>query len=112
MVSVGIGGIYRRVTMKIEVRHGDITSQPDVDAIVNAANTELILGSGVAGAIYRKGGKIIHEEGQKKGPIRLGEAAYTTAGNLPNRYVIHAAAMGYRPDDAKVPKRAGSLSSA
>jgi O-acetyl-ADP-ribose deacetylase (regulator of RNase III) len=98
--------------MRIEFRQGDITSQPDVDAIVNAANTELILGSGVAGAIYRKGGKIIDEEGQKKGPIKLGEAAYTTAGNLPNKYVIHAAAMGYRPDDAKVPKRPGSLSSA
>ena len=98
--------------MKIEFRQGDITSQPDVDAIVNAANTELILGSGVAGAIYRKGGKIIDEEGQKKGPIKLGEAAFTSAGNLPNKYVIHAAAMGYGPEDAKVPKRAGSLSSA
>ena len=98
--------------MNIEFRKGDITAQPDLDAIVNAANTELILGSGVAGAIYRKGGKIIDEEGQKKGPLRLGEAAYTTAGNLPNKFVIHAAAMGYRPEDAKVPKRAGSLSSA
>jgi O-acetyl-ADP-ribose deacetylase (regulator of RNase III) len=98
--------------MKIEIRQGDITSQPDVDAIVNAANTELILGSGVAGAIYRKGGKIIDEEGQRKGPIKLGEAAFTTAGNLSNKYVIHAAAMGYRPEDAKVPKREGSLSSA
>lgn len=98
--------------MQIEFRCGDITSQPDVDAIVNAANTGLILGSGVAGAIYRKGGKIIDDEGQKKGPIKLGEAAFTTAGNLPNKYVIHAAAMGYRPEDAKVPKREGSLSSA
>lgn len=98
--------------MKIEFRKGDITSQPDVDAIVNAANTELILGSGVAGAIYRKGGKIIDDEGRAKGPIKLGEAAFTTAGNLPNKYVIHAAAMGYRPEDAKVPKRPGSLSSA
>jgi O-acetyl-ADP-ribose deacetylase (regulator of RNase III) len=98
--------------MKIEIRQGDITSQPDVDAIVNAANTELILGSGVAVAICRKGGKIIDDEGQRKGPIKLGEAAFTTAGNLSNKYVIHAAAMGYRPEDAKVPKREGSLSSA
>ena len=98
--------------MQIELRRGDITDQPDVDAIVDAANTELILGSGVAGAIYRKGGKIIDDEGQAKGPIKLGEAAFTTAGRLPNKYVIHAAAMGYRPEDAKVPKRAGSLSSA
>jgi O-acetyl-ADP-ribose deacetylase (regulator of RNase III) len=98
--------------MQIEIRKGDITEQPDVDAIVNAANTDLVLGSGVAGAIRRKGGSIIDEEGRAKGPIKLGEAAFTTAGNLPNKYVIHAAAMGYRPEDARVPKRAGSLSSA
>jgi len=98
--------------MKIEVVQGDITQQPDMDAIVNAANTELILGSGVAGAIFRRGGAEIDREGQAKGPIRLGEAAVTGAGRLPNRYVIHAAAMGYRPEDAHVPKRTGSLSSA
>jgi O-acetyl-ADP-ribose deacetylase len=98
--------------MQIEIRQGDITEQPDVDAVVNAANTDLILGAGVAGAIRRKGGAIIDEEGQKKGPIRLGEAVFTAAGKLPNKYVIHAAAMGYRPEDAKVPKRKGSLSSA
>jgi O-acetyl-ADP-ribose deacetylase len=98
--------------VKIEFRQGDITAQADVDAIVNAANTDLVLGSGVAGAIRRKGGDVIDEEGRAKGPIALGEAAFTTAGNLPNKYVIHAAAMGYRPEDARVPKRAGSLSSA
>ena len=98
--------------MNIEIVRGDITQQPDLDAIVNAANTELILGSGVAGAIYRRGGEEINREGQAKAPIQLGEAAVTGAGRLPNRYVIHAAAMGYRPEDAKVPKREGSLSSA
>jgi O-acetyl-ADP-ribose deacetylase (regulator of RNase III) len=98
--------------MTIEIVQGDITQQPDVDAIVNAANTELILGSGVAGAIFRRGGAEIDREGQAKGPIKLGEAATTTAGRLPNKCVIHAAAMGYRPEDAKLPKRAGSLSSA
>jgi O-acetyl-ADP-ribose deacetylase (regulator of RNase III) len=98
--------------MQIEIVRGDITHQPDVDAIVNAANTELILGSGVAGAIYRRGGPEIDREGQAKGPIQLGEAAVTTAGRLPNKYVIHAAAMGYRAEDARVPKREGSLSSA
>jgi O-acetyl-ADP-ribose deacetylase (regulator of RNase III) len=97
--------------MKIEIVQGDITQQPDIDAIVNAANTELILGSGVAGAIFRRGGAEIDREGQAKGPIKLGEAAVTGAGRLPNRYVIHAAAMGYRPEDARVPKRPGSLSS-
>jgi O-acetyl-ADP-ribose deacetylase (regulator of RNase III) len=97
--------------MKIEIVQGDITQQPDVEAIVNAANTDLILGSGVAGAIYRRGGEVIDKEGQAKGPIRLGEAVVTSAGRLPNKYVIHAAAMGYRPEDARVSKRPGSLSS-
>jgi O-acetyl-ADP-ribose deacetylase len=66
----------------------------------------------VAGAIFRRGGAEIDREGQAKGPIRLGEAVVTGAGRLPNKYVIHAAAMGYRAEDARVPKREGSLSSA
>lgn len=98
--------------MRIEIRQGDITDQPDIDAIVNAANTDLVLGSGVAGAIHRKGGDIIDEEGQRQAPIRLGEAAVTTAGSLPNKYVIHAAAMGYRAEDRMVPKDPGTGSSA
>jgi len=97
--------------MKIELRQSDITNQPDIDAIVNAANTELWLGSGVAGAIARRGGPEIEREAVAQGPIRLGEAVRTTAGNLPNRFVIHAAAMGYREEDRAVPKRAGSASS-
>jgi O-acetyl-ADP-ribose deacetylase len=97
--------------MKIEIRQGDITAQPDLDAIVNAANTELWLGSGVAGAIAARGGPQIEREAVAKGPIKLGEAVETTAGNLPNKYVIHAAAMGYRPEDAAVAKREGSMSS-
>ncbi len=98
--------------MKIEIRQGDITEQPDVDAIVNAANTDLVLGSGVAGAIRRKGGDIIDAEGQRQAPICLGEAAVTTAGTLPNKFVIHAAAMGYRAEDRLVPKKPGTDSSA
>jgi O-acetyl-ADP-ribose deacetylase (regulator of RNase III) len=98
--------------MKISVRQGDITEQPDVDAIVNAANTELILGAGVAGAIRRKGGDIVDREGRAKGPIRLGEAVATTAGALPHKAIIHAAAMGYRAEDEHEPRRAGSLTSA
>ena len=97
--------------MKIELRHGDITNQPDVDAIVNAANTELWLGSGVAGAIAKRGGAEIERNAVAQGPINLGEAVATPAGNLPNRFVIHAAAMGYRDVDRAVPKRPGSLSS-
>ena len=98
--------------MEIEIVHGDITNQPDVDAIVNAANTDLALGAGVAGAIRKKGGDEIDIEARSKGPIPLGEAVATSAGRLPNRYVIHAAAMGYREEDQRVQKRAGSLSSA
>lgn len=97
--------------MKIELRIGDITNQPDIDAIVNAANTELWLGSGVAGAISAHGGPEIEREAVAQGPIALGEAVRTTAGNLPNRFVIHAAAMGYREQDRAVPKRSGSASS-
>ena len=97
--------------MKIEARQGDITAQPDIDAIVNAANTELWLGSGVAGAIARRGGPEVEREALAKAPINLGEAVATTAGNLPNRFVIHAAAMGYRAEDQRVPKREGTSSS-
>jgi len=97
--------------MKIELRQGDITNQPDVDAIVNAANTELWLGSGVAGAIARRGGPEIEREAVAQRPISLGETVATTAGNLPNKFVIHAAAMGYREQDRDVPKRTGSASS-
>jgi O-acetyl-ADP-ribose deacetylase (regulator of RNase III) len=78
----------------IEVIQGDITDQ-EVDAIVNAANNELILGSGVAGAIRRKGGPSIQEECTRHGAIRVGEAALTGGGNLKAKYVIHAASMGF-----------------
>lgn len=78
--------------VRIEVLEADITEQA-VDAIVNAANNDLLLGSGVAGAIARKGGPTIQEECNRHGPIRVGEAAITGAGNLPAQYVIHAASM-------------------
>jgi O-acetyl-ADP-ribose deacetylase (regulator of RNase III) len=78
------------------VRLGDITTY-DGDAIVNAANNHLILGSGVAGAIRRVGGPAIQEECDRHGPIRVGDAAITGAGRLPVRWVIHAAAMGDAP---------------
>ncbi len=78
--------------MNVELRKGDITKQ-EVDAIVNAANTQLIMGGGVAGAIRRAGGEEINEEAIKKGPIPLGEAAVTKAGRLKAKFVIHAASM-------------------
>ncbi|HVA01202.1 MAG TPA: macro domain-containing protein [Terriglobia bacterium] len=77
---------------KIHFLKGDITNM-EVDAIVNAANNDLMLGAGVAGAIRRKGGPRIEEECERIGPIRLGEAAVTPGGNLKAYYVIHAASM-------------------
>ncbi len=81
---------------KISVAQGDITEFQG-DAIVNAANNHLTLGAGVAGAIRKKGGPSIQRECDEHGPIRVGEAAITGAGDLPARYVIHAAAMGDEP---------------
>ena len=78
---------------KIEVYQGDIT-QLELDALVNAANNRLWMGSGVAGALKRSGGKEIEAEAVKKGPIPTGEAVATGAGKLKARYVIHAAVMG------------------
>jgi O-acetyl-ADP-ribose deacetylase len=77
---------------KIMLRKGDLT-EAAVDAIVNAANNDLILGGGVAGAIRAKGGPSIQAECDKLGPIPIGEAAITGAGKLRARYVIHAASM-------------------
>src|SRR5271168_4846186 len=78
--------------VKIELRQGDPTDA-DADAIVNAANNELILGGGVAGAIRNKGGPSIQRECDAIGPIAIGEAAMTTGGELPAGHVIHAASM-------------------
>jgi O-acetyl-ADP-ribose deacetylase (regulator of RNase III) len=77
---------------KIKILKGDITDM-DVDAVVNAANTDLLLGSGVAGAIRKKGGDSIQRECDGIGSIPLGEAVITGAGSLKSRLVIHAAGM-------------------
>ena len=79
---------------RIQIVIGDITEQ-DVDAIVNAANNDLILGAGVAGAIRKKGGPSIQEECNKTGSINVGEAALTGGGKLKAKWVIHAASMGF-----------------
>ena len=80
----------------IRAARGDITTYAG-SAIVNAANNHLALGAGVAGAIARRGGPSIQAECDRHGPVRVGEAAITGAGNLACRYVIHAAAMGDEP---------------
>jgi O-acetyl-ADP-ribose deacetylase len=76
----------------IEVLEGDITAL-EVDAIANAANTRLLHGGGVAAAISRAGGPAIDEESRAAAPIGLGEAVATSGGEMPCRWVIHAATM-------------------
>jgi O-acetyl-ADP-ribose deacetylase (regulator of RNase III) len=80
-------------TASIAIERGDITDW-EVDAIVNAANSTLAMGTGVASAIKRKGGVIIEEEAMRQGPVEVGEAVLTTGGNLAATHVIHAAVMG------------------
>ena len=77
---------------RIVIMAGDLVEQ-EVDAIVNAANNDLALGGGVAGAIRSRGGPSIQEECDAHGPVKVGEAAVTGAGELPARHVIHAASM-------------------
>lgn len=79
--------------IQLQAVQGDITDLR-VDAITNAANNQLWMGSGVAGAIKRRGGTVIEEEALSKGPVPVGTAVVTTAGDLPAVHVIHAAVMG------------------
>jgi O-acetyl-ADP-ribose deacetylase (regulator of RNase III) len=79
--------------IELEVVDGDITAL-DVDAIANAANTHLWMGSGVAGAIKRAGGDEIEREAVASGPIEVGEAVATGGGRLAARWVVHGAVMG------------------
>ncbi len=96
--------------MQLKVRNseiililGDITEQ-DTDAIVNAANKDLILGAGIAGAIRRKGGSTIQKECNEIGGTFVGGAVITTGGNLKARHVIHAVGpcMGEGNEDEKL----------
>ena len=87
-----VGGV------KIEVVQGDITSQDDVDAIVNAANARLESGGGVAGAVHGAAGPGLAKEARPLGPIEPGEAVITGGHGLPNRYVIHALGPVYGQD--------------
>jgi len=96
-VSRTIGGCTIRLVSE------DLTER-EVDAIVNAANSRLQHGGGVAGAIVRKGGRVIQEESDRIGPVPAGEAAITGAGRLKARYVIHAVGprMGEGDEDRKL----------
>jgi len=92
------------------LRQGDLT-EADVDAIVNAANNDLMLGGGVAGAIRVKGGLSIQQECDRIGPIALGEAAITGAGRLRARHVIHAASMRLGESTSEMNLRAATRNS-
>jgi O-acetyl-ADP-ribose deacetylase len=91
---------------KVEVLETDITTL-EVDAIANAANTRLAHGGGVAGAISRAGGPEVQRESDRRAPIGLGAAVETTAGDMPARWVIHAATMELGgPTSADIIRRA------
>jgi O-acetyl-ADP-ribose deacetylase (regulator of RNase III) len=91
---------------ELEVIAGDVTKL-EVDAIANAANTQLRHGGGVAGAIARAGGPAVQRESDERAPIGLGEAVETTAGDMPARWVIHAATMELGgPTSAEIIERA------
>lgn len=82
----------------IECVKGNIAAQPEMTAIVNAANAELRIGGGVAGAIHRAAGPGLEEEGRALAPIRPGEAVITGGHRLPNRHVIHCLGPVYGRD--------------
>ncbi|SHF24683.1 O-acetyl-ADP-ribose deacetylase (regulator of RNase III), contains Macro domain [Modicisalibacter ilicicola DSM 19980] len=82
----------------IECLQGDIAHQPDMDAVVNAANAELTIGGGVAGALHRAAGPGLEEECRPLAPIRPGEAVISGAHELPNRHVIHCLGPVYGVD--------------
>ena len=87
----------------VTITRGDIT-EAEVDAIVNATNTDLAMGAGVPGAMKRKGGLVIEEDAIRQGPIEVGEAVITVGGNLQAMHVIHAATGGadHKPDPDKI----------
>ncbi len=91
--------------IKIENKQGDITYQPDLEAIVNAANAQLRMGGGVAGAIHRAAGPGLEEETRQLAPIEPGEAVISGGHNLPNKYVIHCLGPVYgqdKPEEEKL----------
>jgi O-acetyl-ADP-ribose deacetylase (regulator of RNase III) len=98
-LSLAVGLLGHRSTVgcgadvaQIEVQQADIT-RLEVDAIANAANTDLRHGGGVAGAISRAGGPVVQAESDERAPIGLGEAVETSGGDMPCRWVLHAATM-------------------
>jgi O-acetyl-ADP-ribose deacetylase (regulator of RNase III) len=86
-------------TVTIQVVSGDIAAQADVEAVVNAANAQLLPGGGVAGAIHRAAGPGLNHECRPLAPIQPGEAVITGGHSLPNRYVVHCLGPVYGRDN-------------
>ncbi len=97
---------------KITVRAGDLTAQNDCDAIVNSANSSMLAGSGVCGAIHRAAGRELEKYGKLLGPLKLGQAVITPGFNLSNKYVIHLSAPKYNIDPDPPANLALSLNNA
>jgi len=85
--------------MPIEIVRGDIADQPDLNAVVNAANAQLVMGGGVAGAIHRAAGPGLEQACRPLAPIEPGQAVVTEGFDLPNRYVIHVLGPRYGIDE-------------
>lgn len=88
--------------VKVELKRGDIASQKDIDAVVNAANAQLKIGGGVAGAIHRAAGPELEKETRSMAPIKPGEAVISGGHNLPNEHIIHCLGPVYgrdKPED-------------
>ena len=85
--------------MPIEVVKGDIADQPDLDAVINAANAQLMPGGGVAGAIHKAAGPELAEACREHAPIEPGQAVVTQAFELPNRWIIHVLGPRYHLDE-------------
>ncbi len=89
----------QRSGVTLELMQGDIARQDNIDAVVNAANAQLQMGGGVAGAIHRAAGPGLAEETRPLAPIRPGEAVITSGHNLPNPHVIHCLGPVYGRDE-------------
>lgn len=88
--------------VEVELTRGDIANQADMDAVVNAANAELRIGGGVAGAIHRAAGPELAQETRSMAPIKPGEAVISGGHNMPNEYIIHCLGPVYgrdKPED-------------
>lgn len=95
-----------------ELRKGDISRQPDMMAVVNAANAELRIGGGVAGAIHRAAGPELEKECRPLAPLKPGQAVITVAHKLPNQYVIHCLGPIYGVDHPEAQLLANCYSNA